>query len=284
MGGGLGRFRQRLTSVSSLLLFAATIACGRGPAPARLDLATTTSVQHSGLLDALLPAFRDRTETDVRVHAAGSGRALEMLADGVVDLALTHAPDAEARALKAHPDWRYRKIAYNRFIVVGPPDDPAGTRQAPGAVEAFRRIAGARAPFVSRGDGSGTHEREQNLWTLAAVTPDPGHLIVSGRGMAQALRHADERRAYTLSDEATFWQFERSLQLVALVEGDERLLNTYALVYPESAAAAVFAEWLTSGEGRQRMAAFTVAGRTAFAVWPDRCPGTTPAATPCPLR
>ena len=284
MGGGLGWFRQRLTPVSSLLLFASAIACERGPTPARLDLATTTSVQHSGLLDALLPAFRDRTGTDVRVHAAGSGRALEMLNDGIVDLALTHAPDAETRSLQAHATWRYHKIAYNHFVIVGPPDDPAGTRQTQGAVEAFRRIAAARAPFVSRGDGSGTHEREQQLWALASVTPDPGDLIVSGRGMAQALRHADERRAYTLSDEATFWQFERNLQLVVLVEGDERLLNTYALVSPASAAAAVFAEWLTSGDGRQRMAAFTVAGRRAFTVWPNGCPGTTPAATPCPLR
>ena len=266
------------------MLAALAAACQRERAPVRLDLATTTSVQHSGLLDALLPAFREETRIEVRVHAAGSGRALEMLSDGIVDLALTHAPDAEARALGAHPAWRYRKIAFNRFVIVGPPGDPAGARQAPDAVDAFRRIAAARAPFVSRGDGSGTHEREQNLWTLAAAAPDPAGFIVSGRGMAQALRHADERRAYTLSDEATFWQFARSLQLVALVEGDPRLLNTYALVYPETAAAEMFAEWLTSGDGRQRMAAFTVAGRPAFAVWPDGCPGATPIASPCPAQ
>jgi tungstate transport system substrate-binding protein len=282
VGRRLGWIRPRLTRVGALLLIAALPACRSEPAIVRLDLATTTSVQHSGLLDAILPAFRGQSGTDVRVHAAGSGRALEMLADGIVDLALTHAPEAESRALQAHSDWRYRKIAYNRFIVVGPPGDPAAAAQADDAVDAFRRIAAARVPFVSRGDGSGTHEREQTLWTLAGAAPDSAALIVSGRGMAQALRHADERRAYTLSDEATFWQFERSLQLVPLVQGDELLLNTYAVVYPESAAAAVLVDWLTSGDGRQRTAAFTVAGRPAFAVWPVGCPGSTPGAAPCP--
>ena len=260
----------------------AVAACAPSPERARLDLATTTSVQHSGLLDTLLPAFRDQTGIDVRVHAAGSGRALEMLADGIVELALTHAPEAEARALQAHPLWEYRKIAYNRFVIVGPRDDPAGTRAAADAVDAFRRIARTPAWFVSRGDGSGTHEREQSLWALAGVTPDPARLIVSGRGMAQALRHADERRAYTLSDQATFWQFERGLQLVILVAKDDHLLNSYSVVYPESPTAARHAQWLAAGEGRTLIEAFTVAGRRAFTVWPAGCAGTTPSATPCP--
>jgi tungstate transport system substrate-binding protein len=263
---------------------AALAGCASPSGRGRLDLATTTSVQHSGLLDVLLPSFRERTGIEVRVHAAGSGRALEMLADGIVDLALTHAPDAETRALEAHPQWHYRKIAYNRFLVVGPPDDPAATGRSRDAVDAFTRIAQARAWFVSRGDGSGTHEREQRLWTLAGVTPDPARLIVSGRGMAQALRHADQRRAYTLSDEATFWQFERVLQLATLVQGDDRLLNTYAVVYPESLVAARFADWLAQDEGRTVIASYTVAGRSAFTVWPAGCTGTTPAALPCPTR
>jgi tungstate transport system substrate-binding protein len=266
---------------TAVVLLAVLAGCARGPAPARLDMATTTSVQHSGLLDVLLPVYREQTGTDVRVHAAGSGRALEMLADAVVDLALTHAPDAEARALEAHSKWTYRKIAYNRFVIVGPPEDPAGVRQAVDAVDAFQRLAASRAAFVSRGDGSGTHERELRLWALAGAGPDAARLIVSGRGMAQALRHADERRAYTLSDQATFWQFERTLQLVALLEDEEHLLNTYALVFPQTASTARFADWVAEGGGRMLIDAYEIAGRAAFSVWPAGCPGATPSALPC---
>ena len=141
-------------------------------APA-LDVATTTSVQNSGLLEALLPHFTDAT---VRVHAAGSGRSLEMLADGIVDLVISHAPETETRYLADHPGWLYRKLAFNRFVIVGPRADPAMIRQAGDALEAFRRIAGAPVTFVSRGDSSGTHERELMLWKAAGVTPLPERL------------------------------------------------------------------------------------------------------------
>jgi len=127
-----------------------------------LDVATTTSVQNSGLLEAVLRHF---TDAIVRVHAAGSGRSLEMLKDGIVDLVISHAPETEARYMAEHPDWQYRKLAYNRFVIVGPANDPANIQQATHALEAFRRIATTpAATFVSRGDQSGTHEREQALW------------------------------------------------------------------------------------------------------------------------
>src|SRR5688500_7390122 len=153
--------------------------------PNSLDIATTTSVQNSGLLEALLPHF---AEAAVRVHAAGSGRALAMLADGIVDLAISHAPETEARILAHHPTWAYRKIAYNRFVLLGPPDDPAAVRGAKDVVDAFQRVAGAAAVFVSRGDESGTHERERSIWQAAGVQPDKDQLRVSGQGMAITLR------------------------------------------------------------------------------------------------
>src|SRR6185503_18246628 len=130
------RFRNRLAFVVALA--GILTACDQVERPQTLDVATTTSVQNSGLLEVLLPHFRGAT---ARVHAAGSGRALEMLKDGIVDLVISHAPETEAMYVAEHPDWRYQKLAFNRFIVVGPPDDRAHVKGATNVLDAFRRIA-----------------------------------------------------------------------------------------------------------------------------------------------
>jgi tungstate transport system substrate-binding protein len=235
--------------------------------PQPLDIATTSSVQNSGLLDALLPAYREDSGVVVRVHAAGSGRALQMMAEGLVQLVISHAPDAETRALGEHPDWIRLDLAYNQFVIVGPPSDAAGVRAASDAAEAFRRIAQSSLPFVSRGDLSGTHERENALWDAAGMRPPAERLIVSGRGMALALRHANELSGYTLSDEATFRQFEHELELHLLFQGDARLLNTYAVLHPRSdAAAGRLASWLVGDEGRARIGGFAIGGKPMFTV------------------
>jgi tungstate transport system substrate-binding protein len=263
--------------ISAVVALTVLAACSR--APNSLDIATTTSVQNSGLLEVLLPYFREAT---ARVHAAGSGRALAMLSDGIVDLAISHAPETEARFLADHPTWAYHKIAYNRFVVVGPADDPARVRDAKDIVDAFRRIAAASAVFVSRGDESGTHERERSLWQAAGARPNPSQLRVSGQGMAVTLRQTDEQQGYTLSDEATFWQLEDRIGLVTVFEADPRLLNTYAVVYPQSNGIAQrFATWLAQGEGRQRIADFRIAGRVAFTAWPSGCSADAATALPC---
>ncbi len=260
------------------------LACTGVREPASLDLATTTSLQHSGLLDRLLPAFTAESNVRVRVHAAGSGRSLEMLADGVVDVVLTHAPEAEARYLRAHPDWAYEKIAYNRFVLVGPPHDPAEVRDARDVIDAFRRIADRRAVFVSRGDRSGTHERETALWNASETRPAPADLIVSGRGMALALRHADELDAYTLTDEATFQQLRAGIDLAILFQGDPRMLNTYGVVHPRSLHhATALAAWLSSGPGRTLIQNYTASGRAVFAAWPEGCARHAPEAHPCSM-
>jgi tungstate transport system substrate-binding protein len=244
----------------------------------RLDIATTTSVVNSGLLDALLPHYADAI---VRVHAAGSGRSLEMLNDGVVDLIISHAPDAELRYVQRHAEWVYRKLAYNQFVIVGPPHDPARVRQANDALDAFRKIASSPVTFVSRGDSSGTHEREQSLWRAAGTAPDPVRLLVSGQGMAITLRQTHERHGYTLADEATFWQLESQLDLKILFSGDQRLLNTYAVVYSPTESARLFAEWLAQGEGRKQIQNYKIGGRAVFIPWPVRCDGARPTAQPC---
>ena len=265
------------TLVVTSTVFLLLVACSRPKS--YLDIATTTSVQNSGLLEVLLPPFEEAT---VRVHAAGSGRALKMLADGVVDLVMSHAPETETRYLAEHTRWAYQKIAFNRFVIVGPRNDPAKVGDAADVVDAFRRIAASGATFVSRGDESGTHERERLLWNAAGVSPTPAHLVVSGQGMSVTLRQTNERQGYTLSDDATFWQLVSQLDLVSVFERDARLLNSYAVVHPrDNDTAVTFAAWLVRGDGRQRIAAYSIQGRVAFTVWPEGCPGNVPSAQPC---
>jgi tungstate transport system substrate-binding protein len=255
-------------TIAACAAAASCVACDSAR-PSTLDIATTTSVQNSGLLDVLLPAYRARTGVEVRVHAAGSGRALQMLSEDLVQLVISHAPEAEARALGEHPEWVRHDLAQNQFIVVGPADDPADVRGATDAVDAFRRLAGAPAPFVSRGDQSGTHERELALWKAAGRHPPPDRLIVSGRGMSLALRHADEVRGYTLSDEATYRQMEGALSLTVLLAGDPGLANRYAVIHSSDAGEAKrFAEWLVSGDGRSLIGNFQIGGRRMFELPP----------------
>ena len=294
--GGDGRLPSngKYTQNVSLLrgLRAASVACAViafagacSPAPEKsttVDIATTTSVVNSGLLNALLPAFQKETGITVRVHAAGSGRALEMLNDGVVDLAISHAPQAESQMLARHSDWRYQKIATNQFVLVGPDSDPAGVRNAPDIVSAFKRIAAGDVEFISRGDGSGTHERESDLWTAAQAKPAPARMLVSGAGMGATLRQASEQGAYTLTDDSTFMQLREQLTLAVLFSNDARLVNSYSVIHPrESSTASRLADWLATGKGRQMIGGYTVKGTNVFAPWPNGCPGDQPAASVC---
>jgi tungstate transport system substrate-binding protein len=256
--------------------------------PARtLDLATTTSVVHSGLLDALLPAFESETSITVRVHQAGSGRALVMLAEGRADLVISHAPDAEARALRQSPGWWYRKIMYNDFLIAGPSSDPAGAAQAESAAAAMRRIAASGALFVSRGDESGTHERERALWTAAGDQPAPGRLVAAGQGMGGTLRVASAMNGYTLTDRATFAQLVESLHLAVVFEDDPLLLNTYAVLVATDPGrraaddAMRFGRWLAEGNGRALIEGYRLrTGIPGFHVWPADRPRTGPADLP----
>jgi tungstate transport system substrate-binding protein len=272
--------RGTLVAVAAFLVVLG--GCSSTAGPRLLTIATTSSVDQSGLLAVLLPAFKAESGIEVRVHVAGSGQALQMLGRGDAALAISHAPDAEAKALLVHPDWHYRKFAFNQFVMVGPPHDPANVGDSSGAVDAFRRIARSGQRFVSRGDQSGTHEREERLWTLAGQRPDSQRLIVSGRGMAQALRHADEAEAYTLSDEATFHRLEQQLELAAHYGGDSLLVNTYAVLHgPSDLDAAQFARWLTIGSGRSLVSSFTVDRQRQYSVWPEGCAAAAPGDTPC---
>ena len=228
-------------------------ACRSRPATPPVILATTTSVGNSGLLDVILNTFEQQQGRTVRAHLVGSGLALNMLARGDADVVISHAPAAEASALRDHPGWDYRKIMFNEFVLVGPPSDPALVKGARDAPEAMRRIATSSTRFLSRGDRSGTHEREEKLWSAAGVKPPLDRLVSAGTGMGSALRIASETGAYTLTDSATFAQHASTLSLVTVFNGGSDFLNTYAVIVGDGARAPearAFADWLSDGAGR----------------------------------
>jgi tungstate transport system substrate-binding protein len=255
----------------AVLLWVAAAACAR-PAPT-LTLATTTSVGNSGLLDAVREAYERSRGTALRAHLVGSGRALAMLGSRDVDVAITHAPAAEEAFLAAHPGWRYRKVMFNEFVLVGPPADPANVKGAPSVAVAMRRIARSGERFISRGDASGTHEREELLWKESGSRPAADRLVIAGAGMGATLRVASEAVAYTLTDRATFAQHADGLALVPLMEGASEFINTYAVITnpgaPRAPLASSFADWLTDGEGRAVIERFQIKpGVRAFQPWP----------------
>ena len=271
--------RVHLGRLAAAALALLASACTRPAEP--LVLATTTSVGNSGLLDAVLPAYKDRV---VRPLLVGSGRALEMLTAGQADVVISHAPARERTVLASHPGLWYRKILFNDFLIVGPASDPAGVAQAADAVEAMARIKQSAARFFSRGDESGTHERERELWTAVGAAPGADRLIVAGAGMGQTLRVTSSAGGYTLTDRGTFEALKDSLSLRILHAGDPRLLNTYAVVANESNAGGLaFARWIVEGPGRSTLGrALTDGGVKGFSIWPVDAPSDRPTALPYP--
>ena len=261
---------------AACLVLAASAGCDRGEPP--LVLATTTSVGNSGLLDVLSPAFEAETGLAVRAHLVGSGQALRMLERGDASLVISHAPRREAEHLARHRDWSYRKIMFNDFVIAGPPADPARVGGARTAADAMARIARGGARFVSRGDSSGTHEREEDLWTAAASRPAPERLIAAGQGMSGTLRVASEMGAYTLCDRATMARLAQAVSLKILFEGDPALINTYAVIVAGEAppAARDFAGWLSDGAGRDVIGGYRVRGAAVFTPWPSNRDGSRP--------
>jgi tungstate transport system substrate-binding protein len=206
---------------------------GRAQTASRpLLLATTTSVQDTGLLAALLPAFESATGIHVQVVAVGSGAALRMGAEGNADVLIAHAPEEEAKLVASGAVLGRRPLMENYFVIAGPPQDPAEVREAATPEDALARIAAAGAPYVSRGDGSGTQLREQALLRAAGLDPKGGWpgFASTGAGMGQTLQVAGERRAYLLSDLGTFLAFARRTGLVELSKPAPSLRNEYSVL------------------------------------------------------
>lgn len=194
-------------------------------------LATTTSTQDTGLLDVLVPLFEIKTGLTVKTIAVGSGQAMAMGKRGDADVLLVHSPDDEKTFVEEGFGLRRRIVMHNDFVVVGPAEDEARVKGAASAAEAFKAIAAAGAFFVSRGDDSGTHRKENKLWGGAGTDPEgkPWYLE-TGSGMGQTLQVASEKGAYTLTDRGTFLALEATLHLDILVEGEPGLFNVYHVI------------------------------------------------------
>lgn len=240
-------------------------------APARAQgatviLATTTSTQDSGLLDVLVPLFEKKTGHTVKTIAVGTGQALTLGDRGEADVVLVHAPKLELEYLAKGNLINRRLVMHNDFILVGPPEDPAGIKEVKKAADALKKIAERQAKFVSRGDNSGTHNKEKALWKTAGITPKGSWYIESGQGMGATLTIAAEKGAYTLTDRATYLAFKKRIQLAVLLEADPPLLNIYHVMevnparYPRvnGAGGKVFADFMVSPEAQAVIKGFGV--------------------------
>lgn len=251
-----------------------------GAEPVSITLASTTSTEQSGLFGFLLPIALKSTGVQVRVVAVGTGQALEIARRGDADAVLVHDRAAEEKAVADGALTERQDVMYNDFVLVGPKQDPAGIKGGKDVAKALSAIAGKDAPFVSRGDKSGTHAAELRLWKLAGLDPvrqggpasDKKWYSESGSGMGPSLNIASAKNAYVLADRGTWLSFKNRGDLVVLVEGDTRLFNPYgvALVNParhshvKAEAARRFANWLTSKEGQAAIAAYKINGESLF--------------------
>lgn len=254
------------TAILVILVFT-LVGCGSSQeSPQLLRIATTTSVENSGLLPAILPRFEAQYNAQVDVIAVGTGQALALGESGDVDAVLVHAPELEEEFVRAGYGAKRFAVMYNDFVIAGPKDDPAGVGAEPDAAAALTRIFALQSPFVSRGDQSGTHFRENQLWDAAGMSPPEGQdwYYSIGQGMGSTLIFANEQRAYLLTDRGTFLaQHENIPNLTILFGGpsplenpDPLLKNIYSVIpvnperYPhvDHELAAEFAAWITSLE------------------------------------
>ncbi|MBI5554996.1 MAG: extracellular solute-binding protein [Elusimicrobia bacterium] len=193
-------------------------------------LATTTSVQDTGLLDLLVAGFQKKSGYTVKAIAVGTGQAMQLGQNGEADILWVHSPADERQFVKEGYGTARTTFMHNDFVVLGPKNDPAKIKGVKNIAEGFRRIATAKVLFVSRGDNSGTHKKEKKLWQAAGVTPDKEYYIEIGQGMAATVNVANEKLAYCLADRSTYLSLKKLLELVILFEGDEALFNRYSLI------------------------------------------------------
>lgn len=247
------------------------------PADAVLKVASTTSTRDSGLLDILLPEFERDYDCRVDLIAVGSGAALKLGEAGDVDAVLVHARSAEEKFMDEGHGIRHEPVMHNFFIIAGPADDPAAAKGTDAAL-ALKKISAGQHRLISRGDDSGTHQREQSLWQRLGCRPEWDNFIESGQGMAPTLIMADEMNAYVLTDEGTWLKQCAKFQIVPLVRGADDLKNPYSVIVvnPEKHSAVnaelanKFADFLISKQAQQLIANCKINGQQLFHA--DRLP------------
>ena len=226
------------------------------PANTKVILATTTSTQDTGLLDELIPFFKEETGYEISTIAVGTGEALRMGEAGDADVLLTHAPASEQELVDNNDVMNYQLVMHNDFVIVGPAADPTQIKGIESAADAFQKLMDNEGTFVSRGDDSGTHKKEKAVWEKMDVKPEGDWYVEAGAGMGDTLRMASEKQAYTLTDRGTYLAQKENLDLEVLVEGDKILLNIYHVmqVNPEkndkinADGAKAFVEFLVSSD------------------------------------
>jgi tungstate transport system substrate-binding protein len=261
-------FWRILSTCLVLLLFMSPVAL----AMEHLKLSTTTSTDNSGLLAYMLPAFEKKNNCKVDVIAVGTGKALKLAEAGDVDLTLVHARSKEDAFVESGFGVNRRDVMYNDFIIIGPAKDPAGVKNAKTAAEAMKKIAGAKATFVSRGDESGTHVKEKSLWKATGIEPKGDWYIEAGRGMGEVINMATERLGYTLTDRGTYIAYQGKTDLPLLFSGDKDLFNPYGVIAVNPAKhphvkydlAMAFIAFLTSPEGQKMINNFRMNGQQLF--------------------
>lgn len=258
--------RIALFGMTALLLFIAAITSVQAQQKT-IILATTTSTQDSGLLDVLLPVFEKETGYFVKTIAVGSGQAMAMGQKGEADVLLVHSPEAEKKFVAEGYGMNRRLVMHNDFIIVGPSEDPAKIKGLRSSSESFKKIASAKALFISRGDNSGTHAKEREIWKAAGINSEREKWYQqTGLGMGQTLNVAAEKKGYTLADRGTYLALKKNLNLDILVEGDAILLNIYHVIevnpakWPKvnSAGAKAFADFVVSEEAQKIVKTFGV--------------------------
>jgi tungstate transport system substrate-binding protein len=276
------RRRHAYTMTAALLLGIGFLLAAPAYSPAaqakNVILATTTSTQDSGLLDALLPLFEKQTGYFVKTIAVGSGQAMAMGARGEADVLLVHSPADEKKFMDEGNGSRRQLVMHNDFIIIGPADDPAGVKAAKTASEAFKLIAEKSALFISRGDNSGTHSKEKKIWESAGVKPDgQSWYQQTGLGMGQTLAVAAEKKGYTLADRGTWLSLQKNLGLPILCQGDASLLNVYHVIevspqkWPtvNAAGAQAFADFMIAPATQKLIGTFGVEKFGAALFTPD---------------
>ncbi len=239
-----------------------------------LRLATTTSTENSGLIEELLPPFEQINNCKVDVIAVGTGKAIKLGETGDVDIILVHARSKEDKFVVDGFGVDRRDVMYNDFIVLGPTGDPAGIKGQDDVAAAMEKIAAAKSTFVSRGDDSGTHTRELQLWSLANIVPAGNWYLESGRGMGEVIIMAGERHGYTLSDRGTYLAFKDKTPLQIVVEGDSRLFNPYGVImvnpqrhpHVKKDLGRKFMDYLTGKQARTLITDFRKGGEQLFYV------------------
>jgi tungstate transport system substrate-binding protein len=261
--------KSRYLAYAILFLLGLVVAA---PGQERLRMATTTSVQDSGLLPYLLPNFEKQCGCKVDIIPVGSGQALRLASNGDVDMILVHDPQSEEQFVKDGFGINRKTFMVNDFVILGPSSDPARIRGMKSAAQALSKIKNSGSLFISRGDSSGTHQKEKSLWKKAGINPSGSWYLEIGQGMGAALTIADEKKAYTISDRATYLQRFERLKLQALVEGDPELLNYYSAIqinpsrFPTAKAALSkkLIEWFCLPEAQKLIGDYRINGRQLF--------------------